>query len=209
MGRSRPRLHWCPAGLFAFLPLHAAGAYNNPDPSSARVHAFDYVVSSYIPTLSALMRAQTEFSAFSLKDSRALLVAEGASPGMAPLPSVKQESIVVRDILLKAQVHAHLPSTTNQTTKLAVTTRLSEASITHFACHGIQDTENPLNSGFCLRDGVLTVADLMRFNLPKAVFAFLSACETAQGDRDQPNQAIHLCAALLFCGFKSVIGTMW
>jgi CHAT domain-containing protein len=41
------------------------------------------------------------------------------------------------------------------------------------------------------------------------MFAFLSACETAKGDRSQPDQAVHLAASLLFCGFRSVIATMW
>lgn len=130
---------------------------------------------------------------------------------MAPLPNVKEESYVVRDLLLKAQIQAYLSCTAenNQLNIKAVTSRLADASIAHFACHGVQDAENALDSGFCLRDGVLTVAELMRLNLSEAVFAFLSACETAQGDRDQPDQTIHLCAALLFCGFKSIIGTMW
>jgi CHAT domain-containing protein len=50
---------------------------------------------------------------------------------------------------------------------------------------------------------------LMQLKLPKALFAFLSACETAQGDREQPDQAIHLAAAMLFTGFRSVVATMW
>jgi CHAT domain-containing protein len=42
-----------------------------------------------------------------------------------------------------------------------------------------------------------------------AVLAFLSACRTAQGDANAPDQAVHLAASMLFCGFWSVIGTMW
>lgn len=144
----------------------------------------------------------------SLMNSHALLIAESAAPGLVPLPNVEQERNTVRDTLLKAGVQSQTSSDW-QTTKEAVASRLPQASIAHFACHGVQDSDNPLQSGFCLQDGVLTVADLMHLHLPNAVFAFLSACETAQGDREQPNQAIHLCAALLFCGFKSVIGTMW
>lgn len=37
----------------------------------------------------------------------------------------------------------------------------------------------------------------------------LSACETATGDSEQPDQAVHLAAAMLFVGFRSVIATMW
>lgn len=79
----------------------------------------------------------------------------------------------------------------------------------HLACHGHQDPTNPLESGFVMSDRMVTVSDLMSLNLPNAVFAFLSACETAKSDAKQPDQAIHLAATMLFAGFKSVVGTMW
>ena len=62
-----------------------------------------------------------------------------------------------------------------------------------------------------MRDGALTVAQLMAAaaSLPNALLAVLSACETARGDEHQPNRLVHLAAALLFAGFKSVVGTMW
>jgi len=49
----------------------------------------------------------------------------------------------------------------------------------------------------------------MTLNLPRASLAFLSACETAKGCAEQPDQVLHLAAAMLFVGFPSVIGTMW
>jgi CHAT domain-containing protein len=41
--------------------------------------------------------------------------------------------------------------------------------------------------------------------------AFLSACETATGDREIPDdsEALHLAATLLIAGFQSVVATMW
>ncbi|CCO36811.1 hypothetical protein BN14_10957 [Rhizoctonia solani AG-1 IB] len=45
-----PHVTWCPTGALSFLPLHAAGDYGPP---GSRV--FDYVVSSYTPTLTALL----------------------------------------------------------------------------------------------------------------------------------------------------------
>ena len=84
-----------------------------------------------------------------------------------------------------------------------------DASVLHLACHGEQHPTNPLASGFVMRDAMLTVARLMDLNPPAAFLAFLSACETAKGDARQPDQAIHLAAAMLFAGFKSVVATMW
>jgi CHAT domain-containing protein len=52
--------------------------------------------------------------------------------------------------------------------------------------------------------------DLIGARLPDAEFAFLSACHSAAGDTvGTPDEVIHLGAALQFCGFRSVIGTLW
>ncbi|KAG1736710.1 hypothetical protein EDD22DRAFT_852227 [Suillus occidentalis] len=44
-------------------------------------------------------------------------------------------------------------------------------------------------------------------DVPHAEFAFLPACNTAVGDKETPNEIIHLAAGLQFSGFKSVVGT--
>jgi CHAT domain-containing protein len=61
--------------------------------------------------------------------------------------------------------------------------KLPEATILHLACHGRQDPENALNSGFVMSDEMLTIERLMQVSLPRAFMAFLSACETAKGDK--------------------------
>jgi CHAT domain-containing protein len=86
---------------------------------------------------------------------------------------------------------------------------LSSATILHLACHGFQNTSHPLESGFIMHDKTMRVSDLIRLNLPHAHLAFLSACETAQGDAERPDEVLHLAATMLYAGFKSVVGTMW
>jgi CHAT domain-containing protein len=86
---------------------------------------------------------------------------------------------------------------------------LSSANFVHLACHGIQNIQDAVASGFCLGDGNLTMSELMDLDLDHAFLAFLSACETAKGDGNQPDQTVHLAAAMLFAGFRSVIATMW
>jgi CHAT domain-containing protein len=86
---------------------------------------------------------------------------------------------------------------------------IPKLSILHLACHGFHDPQDSLHSGFVMADGLLTVDMLMSLNLTKGFLAFLSACETARGDGRQPDQAINLATAMLFVGFKSVVGTMW
>jgi CHAT domain-containing protein len=91
--------------------------------------------------------------------------------------------------------------------------RISEVfrstNLVHMACHGTQNSTDALSSGFCLSNGNLTVSRLMNLDLKNAFFAFLSACETAKGDEKQPDQTVHLAAAMLFVGFRSVVATMW
>jgi CHAT domain-containing protein len=94
---------------------------------------------------------------------------------------------------------------------------LQESSIVHFACHGVQDSEQPLNSGLILADGRLKVSDIMQQEGDNSVsdvrksmsLAFLSACETAKGDKKVPDEAMHFAATLLFAGFRGVVATMW
>jgi CHAT domain-containing protein len=78
---------------------------------------------------------------------------------------------------------------------------LRDSSIVHFACHGVQDVINPLNSGLILSDGQLKVSELMRTSdvgfKSGLTLAFLSACETAKGDKTVPDEALHLAATLL------------
>lgn len=52
----------------------------------------------------------------------------------------------------------------------------------------------------------LTVSKVMSLKLDKAFLAFLSACEIAKGDKSQPDQAIHLAAAMLFTGSRVLSG---
>jgi CHAT domain-containing protein len=93
---------------------------------------------------------------------------------------------------------------------------LPGSSIIHFACHGVQDSDNPLNSGLMLSDGRLEISRIMHKPDHESgesntfmSLAFLSACETAKGDRQTPDEAMHLAATLLFAGFRAVVATMW
>jgi CHAT domain-containing protein len=203
----RPRLYWCPTGPFAMAPLHAAGVYHGPQ--SQRECCADYVVSSYTPTLTSLLRAQSGVVSLTRKDLAMMLLAEKrAQEPLAPIPGVELE---IRDIATIAGTHnvnivSHLASATTVSRTIET---IKEANIMHLACHGIQDHENATRSGFCLGDGRLTISDLMELNIKDGFLAFLSACETARGSEDQPDQAMHLAAAMLFVGFKSVVATMW
>jgi CHAT domain-containing protein len=185
------------------VPLHAAGTKTDT--------CSDYFVSSYTPTLSALLEARRDLHSIPRNDARILAAAAAKVYDLAPLWAVHAEIEAIQKVV---------PSTTlisledyidirRDNTSREVYSRLSEANIVHLACHGGQDYENPLQSGFSLGNGRITVRDLTGLRLDKAFLAFLSACETAKGLSVLPEEAFHLCAAMLYTGFRSVIGTMW
>jgi CHAT domain-containing protein len=164
-------------------------------------------VSSYTPTLTALVRAQARGELPGEPKLATIAVEKSAQP-LAQLTYVRQEAALVEDMAR----HSGIPivaASASDATMAEATDAFGSAQFVHIACHGIQDPEQPLESAFCLNDGNLTVSQLMDIDLKDAFFAFLSACETAKGDAEQPDQAIHLAAATLFLGFRSVVATMW
>ena len=91
----------------------------------------------------------------------------------------------------------------------SVALHLSGTSIAHFACHGRQNRTNPLDSALILDDGPLPVSRIMKTSMPNASLAFLCACETAKGDANVPDEAMHLAGTMLFAGFRGAVATMW
>lgn len=202
--RRRPRLHWCPTGLFTFLPLHAAGL-----PGRRGQWCTDYLVSSYTPSLHALVRARHAIKPIKKQDIRALLVGQATAPGFESVQCVGEEVKAVVSILSPGLTNEQREDVTKSIPVQVVLDHLRGANVFHLAGHGMQDKESPLESGAYLKDGRLTVARLMQLNLPDAFMAFFNADEAAKAHRRHPDQAIHLAAAALFAGFRSVIAPIW
>jgi CHAT domain-containing protein len=192
-----------------FLPLHAAGIYGD----SAIECCADYVVCSYTPTLTALLRAQKSNPSLRRRDTKLGLVAatKASDVNLPTLWNVEDEISRVRAVAERSCVAVEdLSSYIGNVAPVTHVAQVFESiNLTHIACHGIQSSTNALSSGFCLSDGNLTVSRLMDLDLKNVFFAFLSACETAKGDEKQPDQTVHLAATMLFVGFRSVVATMW
>jgi CHAT domain-containing protein len=206
-GSDRPRLWWCVTGELGFFPIHAAGNYHGISPECAA----DYVASSYIPTLSSLTKTRAGWKPILRTQLSGLLICEDSSDsGRArALPEAAEEVGIVQDCF--DSVHAQVLNKPSKHTSLSELRSLLEerpAHVLHLACHGIHASD-PLQSALVLQDGNLTIRDIMDLHLQNPVLAVLSACQTAKGNRNAPDQAIHLAASMLFCGFRSIIGTMW
>jgi CHAT domain-containing protein len=167
-------------------------------------------VSSYTPTVTTLLRVQRAATPLSRADLSIALVAEKKAHDSAlqVIYGVDEEiehiATVARSNGIQA-IHQQTGSTTVENTAAV----MQKTNIVHLAYHGVQDSCDATQSGFCLGDGRLTILKLTELKLDRAFLAFLSACETAKGDREQPDQVIHLAAAMLFTGFSNVIATMW
>jgi hypothetical protein len=186
-----PLLQWCPAGLFAFLPIHTAGLYGTDAVEND-------VISSYVPTMSALLStAPLPTSSFKMM----AVIQPRTLPCTAQ--EIQEIGTYVRNECL---VRLGIPGAPVSVEE--VVSHLPTVSIVHFACHGQQNTRNPLESALILEDGSLKVSRIMRQSIPNASLAFLCACETAMGDENFPDEAIHLGATLLFAGFRGVVATM-
>jgi CHAT domain-containing protein len=120
---------------------------------------------------------------------------------------LRESENIQRHIPSEALVVFGVPGTVANVESVA--SRISEASIVHFACHGTQDRLKSLYSGLKLDDGLLRISRIMKEkSLVDGSLAFLCACETAMGDEKLPDEAMSLGASLLYSGFRSVIATM-
>jgi CHAT domain-containing protein/tetratricopeptide (TPR) repeat protein len=196
------RIWWCPTSVFCSLPLHAMG----PIPSSEGCERYfsDLYIPSYTPSLSALIESRQANVQMPMKPSL-LLVAQPDDL----LPGVKGEIKVIQRAL-----HSRLPVTglvSGDATPSSVLEGLRGSQFAHFACHGVLEAGKPFDASFKLHAGSrLTLLEIVRSRLPDAEFAFLSCCHAAEITEDSvADEALHLTAAMQYCGFRSVVGTMW
>lgn len=203
-----PRLWWCPSGLLAFLPLHAAGHHaTRLDPVPSTV--LDRVVPGYTPTIRALTHARrpATLEATTSRAGPLLVVAMAHTPGGHDLPGVAAESELLEGLYPGTLVLADSNATYD-----SVTTALPGYPWAHFACHGLSDLDHPSDSCLLLADhGIhrFTVVDVSRLRLEQAELVYLSACSTARTGARLADEAIHLAAAFQLAGYRHVIATLW
>ncbi|KAH8111460.1 CHAT domain-containing protein [Phellopilus nigrolimitatus] len=196
------RIWWCPTSLLSTLPFHAAGPIRVVE--GRRQYLSDDYISSYTPTLTALINARPkpESARYNIGQPQLLVV---ALPDES-IPLVERECRAIqkdRDFV-KCLVRG-------QATREAVVDNFRNHNWVHFACHGRLNTKEPFLHAFQLYGKVrFTLLDIIQSNLPNAELAFLSACHSAgQTIGSAHGEVLHLAAAMQFCGFRSVIGTMW
>ncbi|KAH9970377.1 CHAT domain-containing protein [Lactifluus volemus] len=194
------RVWWCPTSVFCHLPLHAMG----PIPSDDGVTRYfsDLYIPSYTPTLSALIasrKPQAEGQTFAKPSILLVAQPESLKHAIHEIWAIQHLTTTVTSLISK------------NATPSSVVEGLRHHQFSHFVCHGNLEEGNPFNASFKLSGGMqLTLLEIVRSRLPTAEFAFLSACHTAELTEESiSDEALHLTAAVQYCGFRSVVGTMW
>ncbi|KAF8181439.1 CHAT domain-containing protein [Mycena galopus ATCC 62051] len=195
------RIWWCPTLDFSTLPFHAAGPF--VEEGRKKRYLPDLYVSSYTPSLSALLAARSNRPPLTVTP-RVLAI----GPVDMLLPDASAEIKAIQDVLggssvtILAQENAKLS---------AVKDQMRIHPWVHISCHGSLRPRAPFLSAFKLHgEDRLTLRDLMQANLPHAELAMLSACHTAEHTAGSAHdEVLHLAAAVLFSGFRSVCGTLW
>ena len=193
------RVWWYPTSVFCSLPLHAMGPI--PSDGNSPRYFMDLYIPSYIPSLEALIESRKPSSQVISKPSL-LLVAQPDENMPKALKEMRVVQAADTDVTTLFSAKA---------TPAAVLERLPDHSFAHIVSHGTLEPARPFEASFKLHRGKrLRLLDIVRSQLPDAEFAFLSACHTAElTDESIVDEMLHLAAAMQFCGFRSVVGTMW
>ncbi|KAG1752556.1 CHAT domain-containing protein [Suillus paluster] len=179
--RRQSRIWLCPTAAFTSIPLHAAHPCRpKADHSGQEPCLENFYICSYTPTLPALIRSRQ------MMKTRATpsFVAIGQSrPGA-------RQGMVLADVDIELDL-------------------VHKLVLSNFKFINLSG-DDATRTGALRLDQPLTLLDIMENDPLHAEFAFLSACHTAVGDEETPDEVIHFAAGLQYSGFKSVIiDTLW
>jgi CHAT domain-containing protein len=210
-----PRIWWIGTGLASSFPFHAASDRS----AGVTESAYDRVISSYSPSIKALIHARgpVHLTAVSRSDRpKALIVTMPQTPDAKDLPGTSEEKSVVTAALGGP---SHITAL-DQPDVATVMEEIQQCNIAHLACHGVSDQTDPSESGLLLqtagtaagkpRQDILRVREVCQAYLPRAEIAYLSACSTAENRAAKlVDEALHVVSGFQVAGFRHVIGCLW
>jgi CHAT domain-containing protein/tetratricopeptide (TPR) repeat protein len=185
---------------------------------------------SYAPSLTVLREMKTQRGKLPSNAATATLLALG-NPALGretieratlalrdgkldPLPEAEQEVKALGQLYGAARSKIYVGAEARED---RVKIEAAQASILHFATHGIMNNAAPMYSHLVLaqgdkneakEDGLLEAWELMQLDL-KAELAVLSACETARGRFGAGEGMIGLTWALFVAGVPSTVVSQW
>ncbi|KAJ7683799.1 CHAT domain-containing protein [Mycena rosella] len=185
------RLWWLATGAFTGFPLHAS------PPTDQFIHSYTTTLGSLLDSYAKKSPSTSKFGIVGVThtDIHGRDFLKGVGQEVSKICSIIKGPIVVLN--------------GEQATVDAVQVQLQDCSWIHLACHGKQDLGDPTKSYLKLYGGSLELDTILRMPLLNAEFVFLAACQTAMGDAELVNEAVHLTGGFIAAGFRSAIGTLW
>jgi CHAT domain-containing protein/tetratricopeptide (TPR) repeat protein len=192
-----------PHGLLHYVPLHAVRVSGK---TLIERNPVCYAPSASVVAQCRQRRAGRSASAW----RRALVIGDSRED----LTHARDEARAV------AELFGATPYLAGAATK-AVLTRLRQArpagpEVIHLACHGVFDSERPLESGILLatepggreEDTILTAEEVYGLRL-EAGLVTLSACQSGVNERRPGEELIGLTRAFLYAGAAAVVVSLW
>jgi len=206
--RPNPRIWWYPTSVFSTLPVHAAGEYTSEGKELSTLY-----VSSYTFSITSLLRARTCKSDHPKSSSKFAAIYQAKSfqndehrdDEYARVELSEMEVDVVRRNL---PVSLSFTRFADATKERANARAFEKCGWFHLIAYATQDACQPLNSSFLMRDGSLSIPDILSANNSPKEFAFLSARPVASRFSWMQNEVIQFAAGLQISGFRSVVWTM-
>lgn len=87
-------------------------------------------------------------------------------------------------------------------------TQAYSKDVIHVACHGIFDSEQPLESGLLFSDGLVTVDRISEYRLDSNLVT-LSACETGKSKIHPGDELVGFATELIRIGVQAVLVSLW
>ncbi|KAK6530479.1 hypothetical protein TWF694_003831 [Orbilia ellipsospora] len=220
-----PQVCWITTGVLSLYPIHAAGLGIHK-----QGNVMNRVVSTYAPSLKALLRAQRSgVKVYENSIRTAAVLAMIDTPGTKPNPLVSDpdslpdplpwpslnlssdEVGIVRNCFNGTsgyEINVEIEPDTNR----AIAILEGSSKVIHISCHGYVDYNDPSRSMLLFSDwktNPLTVERLGRVKVSSQLLV-LSACFTANGGVENlQDEMVHLSSALYLSGSSSVMGTLW
>ncbi|MHB8103813.1 MAG: CHAT domain-containing protein [Methanosarcina sp.] len=182
-----------PFGLLHYLPLHALFVKDKRFDKKKRL--IEYFPIVYVPNLTVLKYAQS-------RDSQCLK----PCLSLGYTPHDDQKELFEGEAVLVAEQFNVEPILGDQA-KSDVLKNVS-SDVVHASCHGRFDPKEPLNSGLCLKDGILTARKIFDMSI-KTNLLVLSACQTGLNSRKPGDDLLGLTRAFLYAGARSLIVSLW
>ena len=194
-----------PTSYLSFFPLHAAWT-EDPNQPTGRRYALDDIHFTYTPNAKSLTTAKE------IADRVTPTSILAINNPTQDLDNTELEVQAATAHFLNPTILKHGEATVEQ-----VKMQLSNATITHFSCHGSANLNDPLTSGLVMSNQeLLTLRDIFALNLADTEkgnnglrLAILSACETGMIGIENADEAISLPTGLLQAGVAAVIASLW